>query len=176
MLNATRVNVRIDTLCFHYIQPINSASLYPLQNILYIIVKNIRYLLPNRGAWHFFNNTYLTNKVQEIRCTNQLRDSCRLTDVNPHFTAPWCRYHFKIISWCPIVASSEHERAANYRDVTMTDCSHGFLWTHDVEISELRDCLQSRELFGRWRHNCRGRIIHCSLRHTGRPNNLHILS
>ena len=52
-----------------------------------MITKNIRYL-GNRGAWHFFHDTYLPIKVQGIRCTNHLHDSSPLTDVNPHFTAP----------------------------------------------------------------------------------------
>ena len=65
--------------------------------IIYIIItKNIRFLLWNRGGWRFFHDTYLTIEVQGIRCTNHLHDSCPLTDVNPHFTAPGCRYYFKI--------------------------------------------------------------------------------
>ena len=73
---------------------------------IYIIIsKNIRYLLWNRGAWRFFHDTYLTIEVQGIRCTNHLHDPCPFTDVNPHFTAPGCRYYFKINSWWPIVTS-----------------------------------------------------------------------
>ena len=73
---------------------------------IYIIIsQNIRYLLWNRGAWRFFHDTYLTIEVQGIRCTNHLHDSCPFTDVNPHFTAPGCRYHFKINSQWPIVTS-----------------------------------------------------------------------
>ena len=101
--------------------------------IIYIIItKNIRYLLWNRGAWRFFNDTYLTIEVQGIRCTNHLHDSCPLTDVNPHFTAPGCRYHFKINSWWPIVTSSTLRPAASYCNITMAHCSHGYLWTHDI--------------------------------------------
>ena len=97
--------------------------------IIYIIItKNIRYLLWNRGAWHFFHDTYLTIEVQGIRCTNQLHDSCPFTGVNPHFTAPECWYHFKINSWWPIVTSWTHGPAASYCDVTMAHCSHGYLW------------------------------------------------
>ena len=74
--------------------------------IIYIIItKNIRYLLWNRWAWRFFHDTYLTIEVQGVRCTNHLLDSCPFTDVNPHFTAPECRYYFKINSWWPIVTS-----------------------------------------------------------------------
>ena len=73
---------------------------------IYIIIsQNIRHLLWNRGAWRFFHDTYLTIEVQGIRCTNHLHDSCPFTDVNPHFTAPGCRYYFKINSWWPIVTS-----------------------------------------------------------------------
>ena len=105
--------------------------------IYIIICKNIRYLLWNRGAWRFFHDTYLTIEVQGIRCTNHLHDSCPFTDVNPHFTAPWCRYYFKINSWWPIVTSYTHGPAASYCDVTMAHCSHGYLWTHDVEVGAL---------------------------------------
>ena len=56
--------------------------------IYIIIAKNIRYLLWNRGAWRFFHDTYLTIEVKGIRCTHHLHDSCPLTDINPHFTAP----------------------------------------------------------------------------------------
>ena len=59
--------------------------------VIYIIIsRNIRYLLWNRGAWRFYHDTYLTIEVQGIRCTYHLHDSCPLTDVNPHFTAPGC--------------------------------------------------------------------------------------
>ena len=102
--------------------------------IYIIIAKNIRYLLWNRGAWRFFHDKYLTIEVQGIRCTNHLHDSYPLTDVNPHFTAPGCRYYFKINSWWPIVTPSTHRPAASYCDVTMIHCSHGYLWTHDVEV------------------------------------------
>ena len=103
--------------------------------IIYIIIsKNIRYLLWNRGARRLFHDTYLTIEVQGIRCTNHLHDSCPLTDVNPHFTAPGCRYYLKINSWWPVVTSSTHGLAASYCDVTTIHCSHGYLWTHDVEV------------------------------------------
>ena len=107
----------------------------PTEITIYIIIsKNIRYLLWNRGARRFFHDTYLTIEVQGIRCTNHLHDSCPLTDVNPHFTAPGCRYYFKINSWWPIVTSLTHGPAASYCDVTMIHCSNGYLWTHDVEV------------------------------------------
>ena len=41
-------------------------------------------------AWRFFPDTYLTIEVQGIQCTHHLLDSCPLTDVNPHITAPGC--------------------------------------------------------------------------------------
>ena len=53
--------------------------------IIYIIItKDIRYLLWNRGRWRSLNNTYPIFLTPCIRCTNQLCDSCDLTDVNPH--------------------------------------------------------------------------------------------
>ena len=85
---------------------------------LLVIAKNIRYLLWNRGAWRFFHDTYLTIEVQGIWCTHHLHDSCPLTDVNQYFTAPGCRYYFKINSWWPIVTPSTHGPAASYCDVT----------------------------------------------------------
>ena len=32
-----------------------------------------------------------------------------------------------------------HEPVASYCDVTMTDCSYGFLWTRDVEVGEFSE-------------------------------------
>ena len=109
-------------------------KIWHLPLIYTIIAKNIHYLLWNRGAWRFFHDTYLTIKVQGIRCTHHLHDSCPLTDVNPHFTAPGCRYYFKTNSWWPIVTSSTHGPAVSYCDVTMAHCCQGYLWTHDVEV------------------------------------------
>ena len=115
-------------------------------NIYIIITKNICYLLWNRGAWRFFLDTYLKIEVQRIRCTNHLHDSCPLTDVNPHFTAPGCQYYSKINSWWPIVTSLTHGPAASYCDVTMAHCSHGYLWTRDVEVdASWRDCDNQRK-------------------------------
>ena len=103
--------------------------------VIYIIIpKNIRHLLWNRGAWRLFLDTYLEIEVQGIRCTNHLYDSCPLTDVNPHFTDPGCRYYFKINSWWHIVMSSTHGPVASFCDVTMAHCSNGYLWKHDVEV------------------------------------------
>ena len=82
-----------------------SRASYIYIYIYIIISKNIRYLLWNRGARRFVHDTYLTIEVHGIRCTNHLHDSCPLTDVNPHFTAPGCRYYFKINSWWPIMTS-----------------------------------------------------------------------
>ena len=98
--------------------------------IIIISKKNMRDLVWNRGARRLFHDTYLTIEVQKIRCTNHLHDSCPLTDVTPHFSAPRCRCYFKINSWWPIVTSSTHGPAASYCDVTMIHCSHGYLWTH----------------------------------------------
>ena len=133
----------------------------------YLYYNYEKYSLWNRGVWRFFHDTYLTIEVQGIRCTNRLHDSCPFTDVHPHFTAPGCRYYFKFNSWWPIVTSSTHGPAASYCDVTMAHCSHGYLWTHDVEVSaSWRDCdnLWSPELFGTCLHHFayRGRIIHYS--------------
>ena len=117
------------------LSPVRRQAIIWLNVGIYIMIsKNIRYFLWNRGARLFFLDTYLTIKVQGIRCTNHLHDSCPLTDVNTHFTAPGCRYYFKINSWWPIVTSSTHGPAASYCDVTMIHCSHGYLWTHDVEV------------------------------------------
>ena len=104
------------------------------QGIYIIITKNIHYLLWNRGAWHFFHETYLTIEVQGIRCTTHLHDSCPLTHVNPHFTAPGCRYYFKINSLWPIVTSPTHGPPASHCDGTIAHCSHGYPWMHDVEV------------------------------------------
>ena len=83
----------------------SSYSLSLSLSILWLVKISPRYLLWNRGAWRFFHDTYLTIEVQGIRCTNHLHDSCPFTNVNPHFTAPGCRYYFKINSWWPIVTS-----------------------------------------------------------------------
>ena len=53
--------------------------------ILYITAKNIG---RNRGVWCSFHNTHQTFLVSCIPYTDHLCDSFRLTDVNPHFTAP----------------------------------------------------------------------------------------
>ena len=87
---------------FDHLQLNRATLIFKMQkDLIYIIISknNIRYLLWNRGAWCFFHDTYLTIEVQGIRCTNHLHDSCPFTDVNPHFTAPGCRYYFKINSW-----------------------------------------------------------------------------
>ena len=108
-------------------------------------------------SWHVPYNWGSGNLVHQ-----HLHDSCPLTDVNPHFTAPGCRYYFK--RW-HIVTSLTHGPAASYCDVIMAHCSHRYLWTHDVEVgASWRDCnnLQSPELFGTWLHYFayHGRMIH----------------
>ena len=81
----------------------SSFLLLKLFSYIYIIIsKNIRYLLWNRGTRCFFHDTYLIIEVQGIRCTNHLHDSWPLTDVNPHFTAPECRYYFKMV-YCDVI-------------------------------------------------------------------------
>ena len=50
----------------------------------------------------------------------------------------------------------------SYCDVTMAHCSHGYLWTHDIEVgASWRDC-DNPELFGTWLHHFayRDRMIH----------------
>ena len=114
---------------------IDNIAIFRTNAGIYIIInKNIRYLLWNRGAWRFFHDTYLTIEVRGIRCTHHLHDSCPLTDVNPHFTAPGYQYYLNINSCWSIVTSSTHGPAASHCDVTMIHCSHGYLWTHDVEV------------------------------------------
>ena len=89
-----------------------------------------------------------------------------ITDINPLFTAP-------VYDCWPIVMSSIAGPAASYCDVIMADCSHGFLCTDDVEVSEVViicgtvNCLAGDVIILRYR------IIHCSLRHTGSPHNSH---
>ena len=65
----------------------NYVSTYMSHNMaIYIIItKNIHYLLRNRGLWRSLNNIYPIFLTPCIGCTNHLRDSCDLTDVNPHF-------------------------------------------------------------------------------------------
>ena len=52
-------------------------------------------------SWHVPYNWGSENSVHQ----SFKHDSCPFTDVNPHFTAPGCRYYFKINSWWPIVTS-----------------------------------------------------------------------
>ena len=88
---------------------------------IYIIIKkNIRYLLWNGRFWRSLNNTYPIFLTPCIRCTNNLCDSCDLTDVNQHFIPSRLRMIWN--RW-PIVTSSLQERAAINCDVTMLDCS-----------------------------------------------------
>ena len=63
-----------------------------------------------------------------------------------------------------IICIYKHGPAAtdSYCDVTMAHCSHGYLWTHDIEVgASWRDC-DNPELFGTWLHHFayRGRMIH----------------
>ena len=91
------------TNCYRVVAMVAFAAQFVTPVFQHGASKNIRYLLWNRGVWRFFHDTYLTIEVQGIRCTNHLHDSCPLTDVNPYFTAPGCRYYFKINRWWPIV-------------------------------------------------------------------------
>ena len=86
-------------------------------------------------TWSPFRNTHIIIEAQGIRRNNHLRDSYRLTGINPHFTAPGCRCHFKINSCWPIV----------FPWVSM-DAWH---WG----LRNLKTDLRNRELFCRWRHN-----------------------
>ena len=64
-------------------------------------------------------------------------------------------YHLYIYKHGPATTDS-------YCDVTMAHCSHGYLWTHDIEVgASWRDC-DNPELFGTWLHHFayRGRMIH----------------
>ena len=64
-------------------------------------------------------------------------------------------YHLYIYKHGPAATDS-------YCDVTMAHCSHGYLWTHDIEVgASWRDC-DNPELFGTWLHHFayRGRMIH----------------
>ena len=112
-------------------------------------------------------------EILGIRCANHLRDSCRLTGVNPHFSAPGadtisklaavdllCRHRYVsgplaiVTSQWPIVPMGFYRRMA-LRSTSLRD----------------GDNLRSREFFGVWRHNFayRGRIIHCSSRSERQP-------
>ena len=64
-------------------------------------------------------------------------------------------YHLYIYKHGPAATDS-------YCDVTMAHCSHGYLWTHDIEVgASWRDC-DNPQLFGTWLHHFayRGRMIH----------------
>ena len=64
-------------------------------------------------------------------------------------------YHLYIYKHGPAATDS-------YCDVTMAHCSHGYLWTHDIEVgASWRDC-DNPELFGTWLHHFayRDRMIH----------------
>ena len=129
---------------------------------IYIIIsQNIRYLLWNRGFCRSLNNTYPIFLTPCIRCTNHSCDSCDLTDVNPHFI-PSFSEKFKILTYCDVIDIYGPAATDSYCDVTMAHCSHGYLWTHDIEVgASWRDC-DNPELFGTWLHHFayRGRMIH----------------
>ena len=106
--------------------------------ITIIIVKNIRYILWNRGDWCSLNNTYQTFLALCIRYTDHLWDSRDLSDINQHFIPSL----LPMISKCsPIATSSTHKTAAGDCDVTMTDYFRGFLWTLSYHngVSDLRN-------------------------------------
>ena len=90
-------------------------------SILYIDAKSeisaIRYP-------RFFHNTYQTFLVPYIRSTDHLCDSCRLTDVSPHFTGPQVLVLFQnkqLLTFCDLMHEM-HETAASNCDITMTNC------------------------------------------------------
>ena len=146
-----------------------------MQNILYIIMINIRYLRWNWGAWWSFHNTNQTFLTPHVRHNNHLCDTCDLTDVNPHLSRHCFRWFENDSSCWPNVTSSIH--AASKCDVTMTDCSHVVLlnvllsqWRLGQWFKEFvkyiwiygpvnfltfhnRKDLQSRELFRKWLHD-----------------------
>ena len=66
----------------HYPTGVNTGG---LSLILYMITKNIRYLLWNPGAWRSFLNAQLTFLAPSIRLTDHLCESCGLMDIKPHF-------------------------------------------------------------------------------------------
>ena len=51
--------------------------------------------------------------------------------------------------WWPIMTTLISEPTASYWEVTMTDCSHGFLWTHDVDV-----VMSYRNWYQYWDHCC----------------------
>ena len=69
-------------------QPLNPTGLYSVPSSSFYNCKNIHYLLWSRGFWRSLNNTYPIFLAPCIRCTNHLRNSCGLIDVNPHFIPP----------------------------------------------------------------------------------------
>ena len=128
----------------------------------------------------FLHDTYLTIEVQGIRCTNHLHDSCPLTDVNPHFTAPGCRYFSKLTAdgllWrhrhmgqtLAIVTSQWPTVPTGIygRTMLMSARVKGIAITYEAMNCLAHDFMDHHFAY-------RGRMIHCSLRHTWRPNNLY---
>ena len=107
----------------------------PWPNLYYNCKKYLQSPLKPRGlallSWHVPYNWGSGNSVHQsftwfLSLTGNWRKST--------FYRSRCRYHFKINSWWPIVTSSTHGPDASYCDVTMAHCSHGYLWTHDVEV------------------------------------------
>ena len=136
-------------------QCFNSLLKFYFIYIYIIISKNIRYLLWNRGAWRSLNNTHLTFLDPCIRCTNNLCDSCDITDVNPHFIPSllrkiqnvdllW-RHRYRsrppaiVTSQWPIVPDSDLKSLWKTRLCQVFQHSGKNLW--------------SREMFVKWRHD-----------------------
>ena len=111
----------LDTYISTYPSPV---FLFGVIVYIYVFEKNIRYLRWNTCAWRSFYNAYQVFLALCIRRIKHLCDSCRFIEVNPYFTAPGCRYHFKINSCWPIVTLYIHAPTASNCDVTMTECYH----------------------------------------------------
>ena len=115
-------------------------------------MKNSCYLCWNWRVRRSFHNKYLTmdwssgNSVHQSFTRFQWLNWCNSTFC--HSRVPTSLQNSEQLTNC----ASTHEPAASYCGVSKTDCSYGFLWTHDVEVIVLRDCdnLWSCELFSRW--------------------------
>ena len=98
-----------------------------------------------RGCYGRFLST--THASDEL-CT------CLVLNWSGVWQSDW-HYHLYIYKHGPAATDS-------YCGVTMAHCSHGYLWTHDIEVgASWRDC-DNPELFGTWLHHFayRGRMIH----------------
>ena len=74
---------------------------YFLEGVIFIIVKNIRYLLWNRNACSL-NKNYRTFLAPFIRCTDHSCDSCALSDKSQHLYRHYSRW-FKMLTYCDVI-------------------------------------------------------------------------